>query len=122
MSRSREGAISGNRVTPARPVVNRNRNRLPASAELTLLGLIVSVAIAITARHFRAVKPNSWVDHTCRVVTNRGRVAAGVLHRPHSGFYVSYYLLGWRRAAWAARHLHFSTPPPVTNLLLIPTP
>ena len=37
----------GNSLATGRPVVERDRARLPASAELTLLGLIVSIAIAI---------------------------------------------------------------------------
>ena len=37
----------GQSLTTGQPVVTEIRNRLPASAELTLLGLIVSVAIAI---------------------------------------------------------------------------
>src|SRR5947207_6290870 len=53
----------GESLTTGQPVVAEIRNRLPASAELTLLGLIVSVAIAIPLGIFAAVKPNSWIDH-----------------------------------------------------------
>src|SRR6201988_2318987 len=37
----------GNSLTTGQPVATEIRTRLPASAELTLLGLIVSMAIAI---------------------------------------------------------------------------
>src|SRR6185295_8067625 len=52
----------GQSLTTGQPVVTEIRNRLPASAELTLLGLIVSVAVALPLGIFAAVKPNSWVD------------------------------------------------------------
>ena len=45
----------GQSLTTGQPVVTEIRNRLPASAELTLLGLIVSVAIAIPLGIFAAV-------------------------------------------------------------------
>src|SRR6201746_1415242 len=62
----------GNSLTTGQPVATEIRNRLPASAELTLLGLIVSVVIAIPLGIFAAVRPNSWIDHTCRMVTTAG--------------------------------------------------
>src|SRR6266446_7911926 len=37
----------GNSLTTGQPVASEIRTRLPASAELTLLGLIVSMAVAI---------------------------------------------------------------------------
>src|SRR6266480_2909660 len=37
----------GNSLTTGQPVTTEIRNRLPASAELTLLGLIVSMAVAV---------------------------------------------------------------------------
>src|ERR1700730_12036143 len=37
----------GNSLTTGQPVATEIRNRLPASAELTLLGLVVSIVIAI---------------------------------------------------------------------------
>ena len=45
----------GESLTTGQPVVTEIRNRLPASAELTLLGLIVSIAIAIPLGIFAAV-------------------------------------------------------------------
>src|SRR5207237_9414634 len=37
----------GNSLTTGQPVAAEIRNRLPASAELTLLGLLVSIALAL---------------------------------------------------------------------------
>src|ERR1700732_2846680 len=50
----------GTSLTTGQPVASEIRNRLPASAELTLLGLIVSVAIAIPLGVLAATRPGSW--------------------------------------------------------------
>jgi dipeptide transport system permease protein len=62
----------GNSLTTGQPVATEIRTRLPASAELTLLGLIVSMTIAVPLGIFAATKPNSLVDHACRVVATAG--------------------------------------------------
>src|ERR1700709_69132 len=49
----------GTSLTTGQPVAAEIRNRLPASAELTLLGLIVSIAIAIPLGILAATKPGS---------------------------------------------------------------
>ena len=57
----------GNSLTTGQPVATEIRNRLPASAELTLLGLVVSIVIAIPLGILAATRPGSWIDHLCRV-------------------------------------------------------
>src|ERR1043166_3511066 len=52
----------GNSLTTGQPVATEIKTRLPASAELTLLGLIVSMAIAIPLGIMAATRPNSLVD------------------------------------------------------------
>ncbi len=42
--------------------------RLPASAELTLVGLIISMLIAVPLGIAAAVKQGSFIDHACRMV------------------------------------------------------
>ena len=108
----------GQSLTTGQPVVTEIRNRLPASAELTLLGLIVSVAIAIPLGIFAAVKPNSWVDHTCRVVTTAG-VSLPVFFTGLILVYVFYYLLGWAPAPLGRLDTFLSAPPKVTGFYLI---
>src|SRR5712675_1935991 len=56
----------GDSLTTGQPVVTEIRNRLPASAELTLLGLLVSMAIAIPLGILAATRPGSLIDHACR--------------------------------------------------------
>src|SRR6202012_2818009 len=62
----------GNSLTPGQPVATEMRNRLPASAELTLLGLIVSILIAVPLGILAATKPNSPIDHACRLISTAG--------------------------------------------------
>jgi len=62
----------GNSLTTGQPIATEIRNRLPASAELTLLGLVVSIVIAIPLGVLAATKPGSWIDHLCRVTTTAG--------------------------------------------------
>ena len=90
----------GNSLTTGQPVAAEIRNRLPASAELTLLGLIISVAIALPLGVLAATRPGSWVDHLCRITTTAGVSLAGFLHRPRAGLRL---LLPARLGAGAAR-------------------
>src|SRR5476651_433201 len=62
----------GNSLTTGQPVVTEIRSRLPASAELTLFGLILSIVIAVPLGILGAVKQGSWIDHTCRIVATAG--------------------------------------------------
>ena len=62
----------GTSLTTGQPVGAEIRARLPASAELTLLGLIVSVVIAVPLGIMAATRPGSLIDHSCRIVTTAG--------------------------------------------------
>ena len=63
----------GNSLTTGQPVAREIATRLPASAELTLLGLIVSMMIAVPLGIVAAVKQGSVVDHACRARRSSGR-------------------------------------------------
>jgi len=52
----------GNSYVQKRPVVELIAGRLPATIELALGGLIVSLLIAIPIGIFSAVRQNSWLD------------------------------------------------------------
>src|ERR1700709_532886 len=56
----------GNSLTTGQPVATEIKNRLPASAELTPLGLVVSIVIAIPLGVMAATRPGSWIDHLGR--------------------------------------------------------
>jgi peptide/nickel transport system permease protein len=108
----------GTSLTTGQPVVTELRNRLPASAELTLLGLFVAVAIAVPLGILAATKPNSLIDHACRVVATAG-VSLPVFFTGLILVYVFYYLLGWAPAPLGRLDVYFTPPPQITGLYLI---
>jgi len=108
----------GTSLTTGQPVAQEIRARLPASAELTLLGLLVSMAIAVPLGIFAAVRPGSWVDHGCRVIATAG-VSLPVFFTGLILVYVFYYLLGWAPAPLGRLDIFFSAPPAITGFYLI---
>jgi ABC-type dipeptide/oligopeptide/nickel transport system permease component len=108
----------GSALTTGQPVAAEIRARLPASAELTLLGLIFAMVIAIPLGIFAAIKPNSLVDHACRVVATAG-VSLPVFFTGLILVYVFYYLLGYAPAPLGRLDVFFSPPPHVTGFYLI---
>src|ERR1700737_4644452 len=62
----------GNSLTTGQPVATEIRTRLPASAELTLLGLVLAMAAAVPLGIMAAIRPGSIVDHACRIVATAG--------------------------------------------------
>jgi ABC-type dipeptide/oligopeptide/nickel transport system permease component len=108
----------GKSLTTGQSVADEIRARLPASAELTLLGLIVSMAIAIPLGIMAATKPGSIIDHTCRIVTTAG-VSLPVFFTGLILVYVFYYLLGWAPAPLGRLDVFNSAPPTVTGFYLI---
>src|SRR5499425_764122 len=108
----------GSSLTTGQPVGQEIKTRLPASAELTLLGLIVSMAIAVPLGIMAATRPNSIIDHTCRVISTAG-VSLPVFFTGLILVYVFYYLLGWAPAPLGRLDVFFSAPPSVTGFYLI---
>src|SRR3954449_5078076 len=62
----------GSSLTTGQPVTSEIRNRLPASAELTLLGLLVSVAVALPLGILAATRQGYLIDHVFCVFTAAG--------------------------------------------------
>ena len=108
----------GSALTTGQPVAAEIRARLPASAEITLLGLIFSMLIAVPLGIFAATKPNSLVDHACRVVATAG-VSLPVFFTGLILVYVFYYLLGYAPAPLGRLDVFFSASPHVTGFYLI---
>src|SRR6202167_1312876 len=108
----------GTSLTTGQPVATELRNRLPASAELTLLGLIVSIVIAVPRGILAATKPNSLLDHACRIVATLG-VSLPVFFTGLILVYVFYYQLGWAPAPPGRLDVFFDAPPQVTDFYLI---
>jgi peptide/nickel transport system permease protein len=108
----------GNSLTTGQPVGHEIKTRLPASAELTLLGLIVSVVIAVPLGILAATRPNSLIDHACRVVATAG-VSLPVFFTGLILIYVFYYHLGWAPPPLGRLDIFYSPPPHVTGFYLI---
>jgi len=108
----------GTSLTTGQPVATEIRTRLPASAELTLLGLMLSISIAVPLGIVAATRPGSIVDHVCRVAATAG-VSLPVFFTGLILIYVFYYLLGWAPAPLGRLDIFFSPPPQVTGFYLI---
>ena len=91
---------------------------MPASAELTLLGLLLAVAIAVPLGIAAANRPGAWIDHLCRVVATAG-VSLPVFFTGLLLVYVFYYLSGWAPAPLGRLDVYFSAPPRRTGFYLI---
>ncbi len=66
----------GTSLYTTRPIADDLASRLPATIELTLVAMIVSVAIGIPLGVLSAVWRNSFLDHALRVVTVSGLAIA----------------------------------------------
>ena len=108
----------GNSLSTGRPVVTELKSRLPASAELTLAGLILSLAIALPLGILAAVKQGSWVDHTCRVVATAG-VSLPVFFTGLLLVYIFYYRLGWTPAPIGRLDAFTDAPKQITGFFLL---
>ena len=108
----------GNSLATGRPVMTEIVSRLPASAELTLFGLFIAMAIAIPLGILAAVKQGSWIDHACRVVTTAG-VSLPVFFTGLLLVYLFYFRLGWAPAPLGRLDVFYDPPPQVTGFYLI---
>ena len=108
----------GTSLSTGQPVVDELLTRLPASAELTLLGLVLSVAIAVPLGIAAALRPNSAVDHTCRIVTTAG-VSLPTFFTGLLLVYLFYYLAGIAPAPLGRLDVFASAPPHWSGFYLI---
>jgi len=108
----------GNSLSTGRPVATEISSRLPASAELTLSGLLLSIVIAVPLGIFAAVKQGSLVDHLCRIIATAG-VSLPVFFTGLLSVYLFYFRLGWAPAPLGRLDAFASTPPDITGFYLI---
>src|SRR5260370_5958239 len=64
----------GTSLSTGQPVAYELLTRLPASARLTLLGLLLAVAIAVPLGIAPPTRPGAWIDHLCRIVSTAGEI------------------------------------------------
>jgi peptide/nickel transport system permease protein len=105
-------------VTTGQPVLRELVTRLPASAELTLLGLLFAGTVGIGLGVLAALRPNSWLDNLCRVVATLG-VSLPTFFTGLLLIYVFYYLLGWAPAPLGRLDVFASPPAHVTGFYLV---
>lgn len=108
----------GQSLSTGSSVLEELRRRLPASLELTLSGLLFAVAVAIPLGILAATRPDSWVDHLCRILVTAG-VSLPTFFTGLFLVYVLYYLLGWAPSPLGRLDLLYLPPPTVTGFYLI---
>lgn len=108
----------GNSISTGQPVARELITRLPASIELTLLGLIFAIGVAVPLGVFAALRPNSWVDHVCRVIATAG-VSLPIFFTGLLMIYVFYFLLGVAPPPLGRIEVFYSPPPNITGLFLV---
>lgn len=105
-------------LTTGQPVLHELLTRLPASIELVLCALVLACGIALPLGVAAATRPNSWIDHLCRVITTAG-VSLPTFFTGLLLAYVFYFLLGWAPSPLGRLDPVLSPPPHVTGLYLI---
>src|SRR6476620_1011064 len=110
----------GNSLTTGQPVVTEIANRLPASGELTLLGLLFALGIAVPLGVLAAIREGSWIDHLCRVIVTTG-VSLPVFFTGLVLVYLFYFRLGWSPAPLGRLDVFYSAPTTITGFYLIDT-
>jgi dipeptide transport system permease protein len=108
----------GTSLTTGQSVASDIAARLPASAELTLIGLALAMLIAVPLGVAAAVRQGSLIDHACRIVTTAG-VSLPVFFTGLLLAYVFYYQLGWAAEPVGRLGFLYSAPPFVTGFYLI---
>jgi len=104
----------GMSLSTGRPVLEELLSRLPASLELTLIGLSFAVLTAVPLGILAATRPGSWVDHLCRVLVTAG-VSLPTFFTGLFLIYIFYYLLGWAPSPLGRLDFLYIPPPHVTG-------
>ena len=99
----------GRSITTGQGVGEALLSRLPASLELTLSGLFLAVSIGLPLGVLAATRPNSWIDHFCRLVATAG-VSLPTFFTGLLLIYVFYTVLGWAPAPLGRLDVMFSPP------------
>jgi ABC-type dipeptide/oligopeptide/nickel transport system permease component len=108
----------GQSFATGQPVLKDLLTRLPASLELTLVGLLIALAIALPLGVLSALRPGSWIDHAARLLTTAG-VSLPTFFTGLLLVYVFYYLLGWFPAPMGRLPAFADAPPEVTGAYLV---
>ena len=108
----------GTSLSTGRPVTEELLTRLPASLELTLIGLGLAILVAIPLGVLAATRPDSWIDHLCRVMVTAG-VSLPTFFTGLFLVYIFYYSLGWSPSPLGRISIVYLSPPHVTGFYTI---
>jgi len=108
----------GQSLKTGQPVTEELLKRLPASMELTLIGLGLAIAVAVPLGILAATNPGSWVDHVCRMLVTAG-VSLPTFFTGLFLVYIFYYLLGWSPSPLGRLDIVYLSPPHVTGFYII---
>jgi peptide/nickel transport system permease protein len=108
----------GQAITTGQGVGHELLARLPASLELTLSALALALLVAVPLGVAAATRPDSWVDHLCRVVVTIG-VSLPTFFTGLALVYLFYYRLGWAPPPMGRLDILYLSPPGVTGFYTI---
>jgi len=107
-------------IGTGQPVLTDLVQRLPASAELTLVAFLLAIAVALPLGIAAALRPGSLLDHACRLVSTAGvslpTFVTGLLL-----IYVFYYQAGIAPEPIGRLDPFGIMPPTITGFLLVDT-
>jgi peptide/nickel transport system permease protein len=107
----------GESFTTRRPVLRDLAQFMPATIELSLAALAVSLVFGIPLGVWAAIRHNRTPDHATRVVALVG-AASPIFWTGLIALYVFYYVLEWAPGP-GRLDTHLSYPPRVTGFLLV---
>jgi peptide/nickel transport system permease protein len=107
----------GESFTTRRPVVRDLRQYLPATIELSLAALAVSMLVGMPLGVWAAVRHNGAVDHVARVVSLVG-AASPIFWTGLLALYLFYYVLEWTPGP-GRLDTHLTLPPATTGFVLV---
>jgi peptide/nickel transport system permease protein len=108
----------GRSLTTGENVGKELLQRIPASLELTLAALLLSVSIAVPLGVMAATRPNSWLDHLCRVTVSTG-VSLPPFFTGLAFIALFYVFLGITPAPVGRLNVLYSAPPHFTGFYVI---
>lgn len=107
-------------IGTGQPVLSDLMQRLPASAELTLVAFLLAILVALPLGIAAALRPGSLLDHVCRLVSTLGvslpTFVTGLLL-----IYVFYYQAGIAPEPIGRLDPFGIMPPTITGFLLVDT-
>ena len=111
----------GQSISTGQPVIKELAQRLPASLELTLVALALSIAIALPLGILAALHQDTWIDQLCRFIVTAG-VSLPTFFTGLVLVYVFYFLLGIAPTPLGRIDIVFIPPPHLTGFYLVDAP